>query len=311
VNLREVIMHKRLRWAVVVLALVVTGWLVFGEDSGVVHLGIVADVHAHVANSPVEDKVMTNYAERLSAFVAAMNGWPADVVIELGDLVNGTFVMGPIVGDTDTIAGLLDEAIRLLSAFDGPVHYVPGNHDFYTLSKEDFLQRTGRERAYYSFDLGGFHFVVLDAEYNDDGTDYDHVFMRVKGAIPPVELDWLKSDLAQTTKPTVVCVHQPLDADYEDLAGGPPIVNHEDVQRVLTDSGVVIAVFQGHDHENRLTVIDEIPYVTFAAMVDHYGEPTPPTWAQVTLDPLSQTITIDGAGLQENWELSYELNRSL
>jgi hypothetical protein len=41
-------------------------------------------------------------------------------------------------------------------------------------------------------------------------------------------------------------------------------------------------------------------------MVDH-TEPTPPTWAYVTLDPAAKTITIVGEGLQADYELRYEL----
>lgn len=276
----------------------------FGVNSDLLRIGVVTDVHVHDTDSPVEGKVMTNYAERLTAFVDAMNGWPADTAFQLGDLVNGAFVMGAGVGDTTRIIGLLDEAVALLSGLESPLYHVLGNHDMYDLSKPEVMAALGLEIGYYSFDLEGFHFVVLDAEYNPDGTDYDHVFMRTKGFIPPLQLDWLVADLAATNLPTIISVHQPLDADFEALAGGPPIVNNKDVQRVLSESGVVIAVLQGHDHENRYTKIDGIHYVTFAAMVDH-TEPGPPTYAQMTLDPGARMITIEGFGLQENWELPY------
>ncbi len=276
----------------------------FGADSDLLRIGVIADVHVHDADSPVEGKVMTNYAERITAFVDAMNGWSADAVIQLGDLVNGAFVMGAGIGDPTRISGLLDEAVVLLSGLESPLYHVLGNHDMYDLSKPEVLAALGLEIGYYSFDLEDFHFVVLDAEYNPDGTDYDHVFMRTKGFIPPLQLDWLVADLAATNLPTIICVHQPLDADFEALAGGPPIVNNKDVQHVLSESGVVIAVLQGHDHENRYTEIDGIHYITFAAMVDH-TEPCPPTYAQMMLDPEARMITIEGFGLQENWELPY------
>jgi len=174
----------------------------------------------------------------------------------------------------------------------------------YDLSKPEVLGAFGLERGYYSFDLGGFHVVILDAEYNPDGSDYDHVFMRTKGFIPTWEFEWLEADLAGTDLPTIVCVHQPLDVDFESLAGGPPIVNHLDVQRALVDSGVVVAVLQGHDHENRHALIEGIHYITFTAMVGH-TVPTEPSYALMTLDPEARTITIEGAGLQESYDLSF------
>mgnify|MGYP001063138947 CR=1 FL=1 len=298
-------MRNRSRWIVAILSAVLVCAGAAGSAADFLRIGVVTDVHVHDADSPVEKKVMTNYAERMTAFVDAMNAWPADIVIELGDLVNGAFVMGGAPGDMTRIAGLLDEAVTLLSPFYGPIHYVVGNHDLYNLSKDQFLSAVGKDETYYSFDLGGFHFVILDAEYNHPGEeDYDHVFMRVKCRIPRHEIEWLHSDLAGTTLPTIVCIHQPLDSSFDATAGGPPVVNNQEVRQVLSDSGVVIAVFQGHDHDNRYQQIDGIHYVTFAAMVDH-TDPTSPTWAQVTLDPSAQTLIIEGTGVQADYALSF------
>ncbi|MFC2077948.1 metallophosphoesterase family protein [Candidatus Bipolaricaulota bacterium] len=276
----------------------------FGSQADeIVRIGIVTDVHVHDVDSPAEGKVMTNHAERLTAFVEAMNAWPADAIVQLGDLINGNFVMGAL-GDPARIPDLLAAAATILNTFAGPVHHVGGNHDFYDLSFQEYTEILGLETIAFSFDLGGFHFAVLDAEHEPDGSHYDHVFLRVKGHVPPSQLEWLRDDLAGTELPTIVLIHQPLDSDFDALAGGPPVANHLDVRAVLAESGAVVAVFQGHDHENRHSVIDGIHYVTFAAMVDH-TEPSPPTWAQVIFDPASQTITIEGFGDQESYEFSY------
>jgi len=291
--------------AMALILLVSAGVLGASTPTELVRLGIVADTHVHDTNSPGEEKVMVNYAERLTAFVEAMNAAGADAVIQLGDLVNGNFVFGGTIGDPARIGGLLAEAVTLLAAFDGPVYHVAGNHDFYDLSLPEYIEIVGIEKTVYSFDIGGFHIVILDAEYNPDGSHYDHVSLRVKGQIPSEQLDWLRHDLAATALPTIVCVHQPLDSDFEVLAGGPPIANHLEVRRILADSGVVVAVFQGHDHENRYARIDGIHYVTFAEMVDH-PEPTPPTWALVTLDASEGSVRIEGAGLQADYDLRFE-----
>jgi len=299
-------MLNRHRWssAWLILALIAFATLPnLGANGEIVRIGIITDVHANNADSPAEGKVMTNYVERLDAFVAGMAAWEADAILELGDLVNGTFVMGPI-GDEAAIPGILEEAVLHLHAFDGPVHHVAGNHDFYSLSLEEYLALIDRETATYSFDVGGFHFAVLDAQFNEDGTHYDHVFWRSRGEILTDQLDWLRADLAETTLPTIVLIHQPLDSDFDTLVGGPPVANHLEVQGTLVAAGNVIAVFQGHDHDNRHNVIDGIHYITFAAMVDHTVS-SPPTWAQVTLDATERTMQIEGFGLQESYSLTY------
>lgn len=286
-----------------VLALVIATSLSLAAEP--VHIALFTDAHVHDVDSPVEGKVMTNYAERLAAFVDAANAWPADVAIELGDFINGAFIMGPGYGDPTRIPGLLELGLASLEGLEAPMHYVLGNHDLYDLSKAEFLAAVEQEEAYYSFDLGGFHFVILDAEFNDpDESDFDHVFMRVKCRIPAAEVAWLANDLAETDLPTVVFVHQPFDAEFDANAGGPPVVNNAEMQQLLSDSGVVIAVFQGHDHGNVYTEIDGIHYVTFAAMVDHTVQ-GPATWAQISLDLETHTISIEGFGLQDDYELGF------
>jgi 3',5'-cyclic AMP phosphodiesterase CpdA len=297
--------RKRYAVSLLILLAITAIFSLFAVGSDPIRLGIVADVHAHDTESPVEDKVMSNYPERLTAFVDAMNAWPADLVINLGDFVNGAFVLGATYGDPTRIGGILEDAAALFSRLECPAYYVLGNHDMYDLSKAEFLATVGQEKNYDSFDYGGFHFVIMDAEYNDPGEDdYDHVFMRVKCRIPVHELDWLRMDLAATSLPTIVSIHQPLDSDFDPNAGGPAVVNNAEVRELLSDSGIVVAVLQGHDHENRYAQIDGIHYVTFAAMVDR-TEPTPPTWAQVTLDLALRTIAIEGFGLQDDWQLAF------
>lgn len=267
-------------------------------------IGVFADLHAHDTDSPGEKKVMMNYGERLQAFVEAMNSWPADLAIELGDFVNGRFVSGAPLGEPERIVGILEDAETIYSTLLMPRYYVLGNHDVYDLSKDEFLEGTGASSTTASFDTGAYHIVILDAQFNKNDEDYGHVSWMVQGRIPQMQLDWLSEDLAATDLPTIVCVHQPLDVDFDLLSGGPAIANAEAVKTILSESGVVVAVLQGHEHENAYSEIDGIHYITFEALVDH-TESVPPSWALVTLDPVSRTIDIEGAGMQADWHFEY------
>jgi len=149
---------------------------------------------------------------------------------------------------------------------------VLGNHDMDSLSKSQFLagvENTGIDagRSYYSFDLNGVHFVVLDANYDSDGTDYDHGnFDWTDANIPPAELQWLRRDLAAARGIAIVFVHQPLDG-----TGSYYVKNAADVRQVLEESGSVPAVFQGHRHEGGYSRIRGIHYYTLKAMVEGPG----------------------------------------
>jgi len=264
------------------------------SDGAVLRIGIVADIHAHDTDSPLEGKYMSHTAERLTAFTDAMNTWPADLIIELGDFVNGWVILGADPGDPGRIPDLLEWADSLLAQFHGPRYHVIGNHDVYNLDKTQYRERLGLDATFYSFDAGAFHFVVLDVQFDVGGRDLAHTYTGVAGAVPTEELEWLRDDLAATDRPTIVCVHQPLDSDVPEW-GRPLVSNAPEVRRVLAESGVVIAVFQGHEHANRAAQIDGIHYVTFEALVD---QGTAPSWAHVTLDASQRTIEIVGVGEQ-------------
>jgi alkaline phosphatase len=281
-----------------------------GDDTntGILRVGIFTDLHAHDTDSPFEGKVMTTYPERLGACVKAMNAWPADIVIQLGDFVNGAFVMGADLGDPARIVDILDSTEAIYAELDAPRYYVLGNHDMYDLSKEEFLAHTAATATYLSFDAGAYHFVILDAQYNKKGEDIGHAGWVVQGNVPQPEIDWLKEDLASTDRPTIVCVHQRLEIDKDLLSGGgPQVLHNKEVQKVMEDSGVVIAVFEGHDHTNAHTMINGIHYIEFDQLTDEHD--SRPSWAYVTLDPSSRTIAIKGEGDQVALDLQYWSDR--
>ena len=280
------------------------GWA-FGsvaDESDTVRFGLVTDIHAHDTDSPLEGKWMTHTEERLAAFTSAMNAWKADFVVELGDFINGWVVLGADPGDPARIPDVLAWADSLYTKFDGPRYHVIGNHDVYNLDKEQYRTILGIDRTFYSFDVAAFHFVVLDVQFAGDGSDLAHTYTGVAGFIPEAELGWLRADLTASDRPTIIFVHQMLDTYIEEWER-PLVANQPEIQAILASDGDVIAVFQGHDHDNVYHLIDGIHYVTFEALVDQGG---PPSWAAIMLDPPARTITIVGEGDQASYVLSYE-----
>ncbi len=274
------------------------------QTASLVRFGLFTDLHAHDVDSPLEAKWMTHTAERLAAFTGAMNASSVDFVIELGDFINGWVVFGADPGDPARIPSILAWADGLYAAFSGPRYYVVGNHDLFNLDKAQIREILGLERTYSSFDVEGFHFVILDVQYAEDGSDLANTYSGVAGFVPETELAWLREDLrANAERPTVVFVHQMLDSYVEEW-GRPIVANQPDVQRVFSDAGNVVAVLQGHDHGYRADRVGDIAYVTFRALVDHN---TPASWAVVTLDAAAKTLSIDGVGDQPSAVFPFRL----
>ena len=173
--------------------------------------GIVADVHyADTAPSGVR-----HYREsmvKMAECVRLMNDKKVRFLVELGDLKDE----GKPAPERSSLEYL--EAIEeAFGQFTGNRYHVLGNRDLDGISKEQFLSRvenTGiaRESKYYSFDSKGLHFIVLDANYQVDGSDYNRGdFNWTDTNIPSRELDWLEKDLASTSRQVIVFVHQQLD----------------------------------------------------------------------------------------------------
>ncbi len=132
-----------------------------------------------------------------------------------------------------------------------------GNHDTDGgFTREQTLEFWGAKDKYYSFDLGGYHFVVLDG--NDK---------KKQGAVSGYpryigeqQAEWLKNDLLKTNSPTFIFSHQSIEN-----AGG--VENGQAIRRIIEEANreagfrKVLACFSGHHHADYYTVIEDIYYI--------------------------------------------------
>ncbi|MHC4143722.1 MAG: metallophosphoesterase [Planctomycetota bacterium] len=227
--------------------------------------GIVTD--PHYTSRIYGNRYCNESLDKMGECVELMNKQEVDFFVELGDFKDED---NPSI-EANTISYL--QAIEgVFGRFRGPVYHVLGNHDLDSISKSQFLanvENTGiaSDLSYYSFDLNGLHFVVLDANYSSNGADYDHGnFNWTDTNIPTDELLWLEQDLASIEGPVIVLTHQLLHG-----TGQHHVNNAADVRRVLEASAKVIAVFQGHDHAGAYLEIKGIHYYTLKAMVEGSG----------------------------------------
>jgi predicted phosphodiesterase len=228
----------------------------------VLKIGLLTDVHYAEA----EPRIGRYYRESLSKMreaAAWLNAEGVDLAIELGDLIDTPDPPDPTT-ELEFLRAITEEFRRI----NAPHHYVLGNHCVSALTKEQFLQTVEQERSFYSFDHNGVHCILLDGCFREDGAAYTPgTFAWTDSDLPIAQREWLAADLAATTNPTVVFVHQRLD----DAPMGYGIHSRTMVRTILEASGKVIAVLQGHSHKNELQTIAGIPYITLAAMIEGSG----------------------------------------
>jgi len=248
--------------------LLATGWL-SGEEPAAgaaqrgtrpsVRFGLITDLH-YADKPPTGTRHYRETPAKLAEAAGRFLGDEPDFLVELGDLIDAA-------DSVEVELGYLDRIDRDLSAVSERRHYVLGNHCVDTLTKAEFLGRVGQERSFYSFDVHGTHFVVVDSCFRGDGQPYGRRNSDTTDAnIPAFEVQWLRADLAATSKPTVVFAHQRLDVGRPYGVGNAP-----EIRQVLEASGKARAVFQGHSHKNDCREVGGIPYVTLVAMVEGSG----------------------------------------
>ncbi|MEE8452835.1 MAG: metallophosphoesterase, partial [Thermoguttaceae bacterium] len=218
---------------------------------------------------------------KLRVAVETFNRRKVAFVAELGDFVDA----GPEKADDVRFLHAIRE---VFSELGGERHYVLGNHCLTRLTKTEFLANCGAriKRSHYSFDRGPLHFVVLDANFKQDGSPYaEGNFRWTDTWIHEPQQRWLAEDLQKANdKQTVVLVHQNLDKekDAHGVKSGPA------VRRVLVEAGNVAAVFQGHMHGGGYRQIADVPYHTLPAMVEGPG-PQNNAYAVVTVHKSGKT----------------------
>ena len=187
--------------------------------------------------------------EAVKGFTAAIdrvNELEPDFVITGGDLIMDALAVS--YGRADTLYGLFHEVIGGLKM---PVYHTMGNHEIMGWSdkstvdeahpefgKKIFKNRIGE--PYYSFNYGGWHFLVLDSVEEGDSTTY-------KGGVDAVQMDWIRGDLSGVgpETPIIVSVHIPFFSMETQIFRG--VMEPNPVWAVINNANEVLELFKDHN----------------------------------------------------------------
>ena len=199
-----------------------------------IQFGLIADVHKDV---------MHDADERLQSFITAADKKRTDFILQLGDFCrpydyNQSFM-------------------KIWNSFEGTKYHVLGNHDMDGgFTREQARAFWGMPKNYYSFDSKGVHFIVLDG--NDPNPKPWSGYNRYIGK---EQQEWLKTDLQQTNKPTIIFSHQSLELEYDGVANMGEIRSILENENKTAGFQKVICCISGHTHTDFMTKINGIYYV--------------------------------------------------
>lgn len=228
--------------------------------------------------SDLHHDLMPDAPRRLEEFIACAKNEQVDFIMHLGDFC---------------YANPQNQAFRSLwQQFEGPRYQALGNHDMDHNTKQqavEFLQLPG---AYYSFDAGDLHCVVLDPNHlmlQGQCVDYgfgNYFAHRDKiNWLSPQQLEWLERDLYATNKKTLVFSHQSL---ADPVFGAK---NASELQAIFGRAAAhwgdqkVIACLNGHDHTDGVRFLDGVYYVSVNSASFFYMSP------EICVPRYSQAIT--------------------
>jgi alkaline phosphatase len=225
-------------------------------------IALVTDIH-YADKKTVGNRFYQESIAKIQTAAKEFEKQPIDFIVELGDLID-------TVRNAETDQKHLCVIDAELQKISANRYYVLGNHCVETLTKEEFLGVVGQQESYFSFDQKGYHFVVLDANFRQDGVTYGRNSADWRDTkIPDTEIQWLKSDLSSTMLPTIIFLHQRLDIDNQETCA---VKNSDEIRQIFENSGKVRLVLQGHHHTGGYTEINEISYITLSALIEGTGE---------------------------------------
>ncbi len=183
----------------------------------------------------------------------------ADLVICLGDMADAG-------DDPEANHRCIREVSSLIKSFDIPFVLAAGNHDFKAAEASQLRDLTGFSLPPYTFDIGEYRIITLDANYESDMKHYDPSgFDWTDTNLPQDQLDYLRTALASSDRECIIALHEPLN----EAAGDWYRVNNaEEIRKIIKDSGKVKLVIQGHKHEYEDAIEDGIRYVTVIGMCE-------------------------------------------
>ena len=240
-----------------------------------VKFGVFSDLHVDIMHDP---------QERLESFLDTCRREHVAFIIHLGDFcypesrkvickpenrpINiENALHTPTYADKDAI-------IALYRDFEAPSYHVIGNHDCDMCTKEEVLRYYGVDnKPYYSFDNGGFHFVVLDPNYYLQNGAYvsycnGNYFDADPGSLPylpPEQLSWLEEDLRNTSYPTVLFSHERLTEDHA------AIRNAAQLRSILAAApNKVVLSLNGHEHMDNVWKVDNTWFLNINSISNYW-----------------------------------------
>ena len=133
----------------------------------------------------------------------------------------------------------------------------------------------GYENATFSFNLKGYHFIILTTDIREDLGEDDGGIYKAQ-CMSQKEINWLKEDLAKNKLPCIIFTHFGLAEDrqignywFEKKPEDGLMNNRQEVKEIIKLDDNVIAIFNGHQHWTKQLIEDGKSYYVVGSLTDN------------------------------------------
>lgn len=230
------------------------------DPASIINFVVIGDPHTYTGN-PVN---IPQVVERINALEIQ-----PDFVVSIGDNVSGH----------EDHKVLEDAKVyhQHISRLQAPHYYVIGNHEcipvevYKLLTWEELLGAWEMDSRWHSFDIKGFHCIVLDGWISLRSETFAEVLKA--------QQEWFLSDIESTTLPTIVFIHQAIGFQQADCPHWietdnrkfwPPGNFFERTIQEYADK--IVGVFEGHKHKSLWKTCWGVVYHQIGASFMHDGQ---------------------------------------
>jgi 3',5'-cyclic AMP phosphodiesterase CpdA len=231
-------------------------------------LAIIGDVHYSTAG-PRDSSLLFHHSQTLLKTALeqiARNPKPPDLVVQIGDLIDGAD-QTPEQARAD-----LDRAVALFDQSGLRWTWILGNHDVaFCRNRRWLLRRLRRTPSYGELVFGDKVLLLLDSACEE-----------IYGRVDAEQQAWLDQALDLHRRRRIfVFIHHVFDWSFDD---DMYIEEGDSVRTLLLESPAVKAVFMGHAHTFRIETTEGLHEITTGALTTW---PTMFRWIEIAPDRLS------------------------
>ena len=195
-----------------------------------------------------------------------------DACVCLGDIIQDT------LNHDDDIRNMkfIWEKLKKINV---PFFSCIGNHDLKMMkSRKEIEEIFGYENACFSTDVDGYHLVLLSTEVrNELGHEHGGIFKTQY--MDEKDIEWLKTDIENIDKPTIIFTHYGLAEDtmkgnfwFEEDIDGALLKNRNEIKEIINNNKNIVTVFSGHQHWSKQILEDGMQYNIVGSLIENIND---------------------------------------